>query len=476
MTPPPARGAPPPLPSRLMIRSVSILASALFLPLLPAQETYWLAGTGGVKHVDVTGALLQTVPPTSTRDVAVAPDGKVWIIASGLTILNADGTPFRTVTPSTGISPYDLAFDSRGHAWVSGGTAGVEEFDAAGNSQGTVALLATNGLGITVDAQDNKWIAHRNGPPGTLSRIDGTTRAVTNHAMPAGSLILPIKVYADARGLLQPSHIWVLGDNRGAGEICEFDATGAALNRYILDATGRFQWMSGNIDATGRTTHMWVGDWGNGNLYRVDVATGIGTNFPQGAAVRGVTFDGFGKLWVVSGTGATGVLRRVDPTTGNAEVNAAVQPTGAMSTRWQFASTVNPLGDLDGDGASNFGELINGSSPFDACSTPSASIQVDGSTAIGGSATIVVRASASDVTGLAFATSTTPVGFTLPGVACSLRLSPLTLASVVIPVTGAVNLPVTIPNNPSLVGASLYVQGLNVGALTFTNVPGFTFH
>lgn len=456
-----------------MLKVLSILASTLCLPMLCAQETYWLAGSGGVRQVDVTGTWLQTVPPTSTRDVAVAPDGKVWYVAGGITILLPNGTLFTTVTPSAGISPYGIAFDRQGHAWVSGGN-GVEEFDANGNSLGTVPLTATAPLGITVDSSGNKWVAHRTGPPGSVSRIDGVTRAVTNHPLPPNSQILPTAVYADARGLVQPSHIWVLGDNRGAGEIVEFDATGTALNRYILDAAGRFQWMSGNVDATGVTTHMWVGDWGNGNLYRVDVATGVGTNFPQGAAIRGVTFDGFGNLWVVSGSG--GVLRRVDQTNGNAEVNAPVMPTGAMSTRWQYVTAVDPLGDLDGDGAPNFGELLSGSSPFDACSRPSVSLHVSGSTAIGGQANIVVTANPTDVTGLAFASSTVTGGFTLPGIQCSLRLDLASLAPLVLAIPGSVSLPVTIPNNPALVGASLYVQGLNVGAQSFTNVTGFYFH
>src|SRR5690606_36575554 len=142
-----------------------------------------------------------------------------------------DGTPISSPAFSLG-SPGDIAFDANGHAWVSGGT-GVEEFDANGNLVQTIGLQTTAPLGIAVDSQGNKWIAHRFGPPGAISRIDAVTGNVTVHPLPAGSNILPTRVYADARGMSGASHIWVIGD-RG-GELHEFDINGTYLNGYTLD-------------------------------------------------------------------------------------------------------------------------------------------------------------------------------------------------------------------------------------------------
>jgi hypothetical protein len=49
------------------------------------------------------------------------------------------------------------------------------------------------------------------------------------------------------------------------------------------------------------------------------------------------------------------------------------------------------------------------------------------------------------------------------------------LSPVVLSVTGTTTLAVTIPNDPGLIGASLYVQGLNIVLPAFTNVTSMLF-
>lgn len=431
-----------------------------------AQEKYWVAASGGVAQMDPSGFTWQTVPPSSSRDVAVAPDGKVWMVASGLTVLNADGTPFTTIAPSAGLSPYSIAFDKLGHAWVSGGSI-VEEFDANGVSLGTIPMPSGSPLGICVDADGNKWIAHRIGPPGTLTRIDGITRAVSSHPLPATSLILPITPYADARGLFNSSHIWVVGDNRGAGELVEFDANGTVLNTITLGLSARVQWMSGDCDLNGITRNMWVGDWSSGNLYKVDVATGLFSTFTMGTGVGGVTFDGFGNLWVT--LRGTGLVRRVDQLTGATEIEALVGASNQISTRWQYATVVDPIGDLDGDGTLNMFEASGPSSPFDACSLPNASLSVQGSLHLGNNMTLAVQADPSALTLVSLAGRTISPAIVFPGYGCALELDPAAiLATFVFIGPGGITVP--IPNTPGLVGYRVRAQGLNFGALTFTNL------
>jgi hypothetical protein len=70
------------------------LALAALTSFAAAQETYWVAATNGNAQVDAAGSLRQAVLPASTRDVGVAPDGKVWSIGPTLTILNPDGSFF----------------------------------------------------------------------------------------------------------------------------------------------------------------------------------------------------------------------------------------------------------------------------------------------------------------------------------------------------------------------------------------------
>ncbi len=436
------------------------------------QEKYWAAGGAGAVQIDSSCHAHQTVAPTGGRDIAVAPDGKVWIANGAVTILNPDGTLFTTITPT--ISAYSLAFDRNGHAWVSGTTNAVEQYDPAGVFVQSYVLPATNARQICVDADGNKWIAHRSGPPGSLSRIDGVTGVVTGHPLPATSLILPIGIFADSRGLLGGSHIWTVGDNRGAGEVVEFDSAGNWVSTTVVSASARLQWLSGDLDATGRTTGIWVGDWGNGNLHRVDTTTLAVTTpntFPFG--VVGVTFDGHGDL-LVSLRAGTGFLR-VDPATGVTRSSAVINATTHASTRWQYAAVVDPLGDLDGDAQANVAEIMGGASPFDGCSRVDASLSTGGTMAIGGTMTLDAMAAPGTLTLVAFATGMAASPLVLPGIGCQADVDPATILAAVA-LIGPASLNLNIPNDPGFVGFRMLAQALNDGAPRFTNVTPIKFY
>src|SRR5690606_14761160 len=220
----------------------SAVLPLLFACAATAQEAHWIGNrtSGDVMKVALSGEVLTTATlGNSLRGAHVAPDGKVWVvrfIQGNFDILSPDGTVIASPAFSHG-SPYDIAFDANGHAWVSGGT-GVDEFDANGNLVQSIGLQTSAALGIAVDSQGNKWIANRSGPPGAVSRIDAVTGNVTVHALPGGSSIMPTRVYADARGMSGASHIWVIGD--GGGELHEFDINGTHLNGYTLDSSGNF--------------------------------------------------------------------------------------------------------------------------------------------------------------------------------------------------------------------------------------------
>lgn len=446
-----------------------VLTLTTLVAMAPAQEKYWAAGSGGVKQIDTSGHLYQTVAPTSARDIAVAPDGKVWLPGSPITVLNADGSPFTTITPSAGISPYSIAFDKAGHAWVTGSSGGVEEFDAAGTSLGTITLPSGAPRCICVDADGNKWIAHRIGPPGVLSRIDAVTRAVSTHPLPAGSLILPIGVYADSRGLLNSSHIWTVGDNRGAGEVVEFDSTGTVVSTVVISPSARMQWLHGDCDASGITRTMWVGDWGNGDLHKIDVTTGLFTTYSlaPGNGVGGVTFDGFGGLWIT--VRGLGNVRRVDAATGGIEIDAAVGASNQISTRFQYACVVDQIGDLDQDGTPNLFEVMGGSSPFDPCSLPNASLSTNGSMALGGNLVLDVMADPTALSLVAFSLGTASPSLPIPGFGCAVQIDPTSILNTLIAI-GPTPFNLAIPNLPGLSGFRLLTQGVNGAVPTFTNV------
>ncbi|MCA8977599.1 MAG: hypothetical protein KDC98_22940 [Planctomycetes bacterium] len=454
------------------LRALPLFATCIPLLTTPAaaQEKYWVAGSTGATQIDTSGFVHQAVPPSGGRDFAVAPDGKVWIPNGAITVLNSDGTLFTTITAA--VSAYSIAFDRAGHAWVAGSSGNVEEFDAAGTSLGVTLLPTGQPRCICVDADGNKWIAHRIGPPGALSRIDAVTGTVTTHSLPTTSLILPIGVYADCRGFGNSSHIWTVGDNRGAGELVEFDAAGNYIGTVVISTSARLQWLSGDCNASGLTTAIWVGDWSNGDLHRVDVATGGVTTYPQTNGVGGVTFDGFGDLWVTMR--GTGHVRRIDEATGGVEIDAAAGATTQISTRWQYATVVDPLGDLDLDNTPNIFEVMAGSSPFDACSTPAASFSIGGTTGIGSTMSFDCLAAPGDLTLMAFSFGLSATPLTVPGIACAVDLDP-TLITGTLALIGPAGVSLSIPNFAGLIGQQMFSQGLNVNGATFTNVAPVMF-
>lgn len=443
---------------------------------LAAQETYWVANRNSVdlSEINTAGKVVRTIPLNSyvagLRSVHQAPDGKLWVVCFITpTFLIVDPVT-STVTPLQHGSgnPFDIAFDRAGHAWVSGGT-NLIEYDQNGVQLNSIGLTAGSPLGISIDDAGNKWIAHRTAAPGSISRVD-PAGVVTNFPLVGGN-IQPGRIMADFRGILQPSHIWVIGD--GPAQLFEFDANGTQLNMYTY--SGQLGSITQAADGS-----LWLGDFSAGaNLFHIDPANGaILNNWTSPPAVLGVAVDGYDHLWATVRITATPAVpsevRRITPATGATEIAAQVG-TGtqsSLSTRLQFATVVDPFGDLDGDTNANLIEVMNGSSPFDACSTGVTSLRVTGVTRIANTAAVEVNASASSfsIVGFSFGALAPGAGIPVPGFGCTLRLDP-TLAGGFTGVVGAGALNVNIPNNPALVGLELYTQAATFGAASqFSNL------
>ncbi|MBK8978852.1 MAG: hypothetical protein IPM29_23370 [Planctomycetes bacterium] len=457
------------------IRLTFVTSLCLFAG-VSAQDALWIANrtSGDVMQISPLGEVLQTLPQAVTmRTIHRAPDGKLWVAGSAtVPILHPDGSPFGAAGFSLG-SSYAIAFDRSGHAWVSGGT-GVEEFDANGTTLNTYPLSFSAPLGIAIDADGNKWICHRAGPPGSVTRIDGMTGAISNHPMPSTSLILPTRCCADFRGLGMPSHVWVVGDNRGAGELIELDASGTVLNTYVLAPGGAFGSVIADVDpATLAVQFVWVGDFRTGDLWRVDAATGAAISVTVATDVLGLTIDGFRNVWATARTNTE--LRRID-VQGFLEAFATIGAGagGPAASGWETATTVDPLGDFDGDAVPNIFEIQGRSSPFDACSTPAASLSVEGAAAVGGPTALQILATGQMF--LAFGLTRNASPLTIPGIACTFDLDPTTLIVTADAGFGTQLIPFVIPNAAILVGNPLLVQGAHVTATpTFTNVNGWLF-
>jgi hypothetical protein len=154
-------------------------------------------------------------------------------------------------------------------------------------------------------------------------------------------------------------------------------------------------------------------------------------------------------------------LRRFDANTGNLEVvaNVGIGAGGAPNAAgFHHAFVVDQLGDADSDGVANFGEALIGSSPFDPQSNSTTHLETTGSSKLGGTANLVSSGSAGGVTAVFFGL----------GLGSGIAVGGISGQLIAIPSPGTVPLP--IPNDPTLVGGTLQMQGLSVSAaLRFTN-------
>jgi hypothetical protein len=469
----------PPASRQTSARDLFLAAILLPAAVLPAQETNWIASRTSVElhEVDCAGRVLRRIDLSANapalRSVHLAPDGKLWVVnfsQAYFTIVNpAIHAGPVNVTNALG-SPYEIAFDAQGHAWVSGGT-GVVHYDQNGVQRSTHPLAATSPLGITVDSVGNTWIAHRTAAPGSISRIS-PSGVVSNFVPPTGG-IQPTRVLADFRGSGVPSHIWVVGDN-ASGDVYEFTGSGTFLG---LVATGS---QLGSI-VQDAEFNIWAGSFGNGNLFKISPSTRTIVNtFQVAPTINGLGVDCFGNLWatVRGNAPAASEVLRIDGSTGAVEVPATIG-TGAqsgLSTLFHHAWVVDPSGNLDRDDVDNQVELAMKSSPRDACSAGVWTASIRGVTRIGRQPHLDLGppgGSPAVAYFHAFATGTVPPGsgVTLPGIGCEARLDPTTALSSGF-VTGPTSVAVSIPNNPIYAGMVVFTQALALGggATQFTNV------
>jgi streptogramin lyase len=462
----------------MTITRLALAIAGTCLPAL-AQESFWIANraSNDIMRVSSWGSVLERVAtPTALRGSTTAPDGKVWIvrfIQATVDIYDPATTTFTPVTLPSGTA-FQIAFDAAGHAFISNSASAVHEYDAAGTFVQTHTLSAGAALGITVDAQGNKWVAHRVSPA-SVSRIE-PNGTVTNFPI-VGATMQPTAIMADYRGILQPSHIWVVGD--GTPQLAELDSAGATLAVYLLPAAS-----AGSLTFD-RNGDIWVGHFNaSGTLHHVDETSGaILATYTLPPSINGLATDTHGRILATvrvtfSGVGPPCELRRVDPATGTIEIPTQLQLGGfaasgtqaAVSTSWQYGLVVAPVGDMDGDGESNVSEILNGTSPTDATASSTFRLESFGSTLNGSTPAFEVQSTLLWVVGFSLGlVPPTP----LPGFGGSLRLDLTTLVTTAAGL-GNGSIPIAIPANPALAGFEFFAQGVvwTGSTFDFRNVSG----
>lgn len=378
-------------------------------------------------------------------------------------------------------SPLDIAFNAQGTAWLSGGSV-VGNYDASGQWIQTYQLGVGSSVGITIDDSASKWIAHRE-IPGSVSRIDAAGNIV-NFAVTGNNPIRPI---ADYRGPLAASHVWVTCDDGGA--LLELDSNGTELHNYTMPVAS----IGGVGPVFDRNGDIWVGSYG-GDLFQVDPGNGAVLNtytiMSPSTGVQtlsALSVDTLGRILCTqritfSGVGPPCEIQRMDPATGAIEVVTLLQFGGAsaagsqaaVSTPFQWALVVNPLGDADGDGDSNHDEIaVLGTSPIDATSSSEFSVDTTGSTQTG--STPIINVQTASAWAIGFSGGLRCPGLLEPGFLGTYLLDPATAFPVTIGGIGATNTPLPIANNVALMGIELHMQGVIVTAslqLELRNVSG----
>lgn len=246
---------------------------------------------------------------------------------TGVTQAPADFTGTIKLTGGSLATPYGVAIDATGNAWVTNetGTA-VSEFSPTGAALAGSSGVTLNGAqGLTIDPAGNVWVANTGG--NNLIEIGGTGAYV--RTVNSDFLSAPVDVAADAR-----NNIWAanfLPISGPAYLVSVFTATGANQTQFNtnLNAPSALA-----VDPSG---NVWVSNSGSGTLSKYSktfslVGSGYTDSALQGPA--GIAFDAGGSAWVagqggpeLSGFTAAGNGVASGPVY-NANGASLAQPTG----------------------------------------------------------------------------------------------------------------------------------------------------
>jgi streptogramin lyase len=252
--------------------------------------------SGGITATDTIGAMLNIATNPASPNVAAlfgqVPTGSPF--QPTLTVPPSDWTMSVKLTGNNLSTPYGVAIDSIGDAWVTNETgSAISLFGPTGSVLGMGGTPATfsGAQGISIDGSGNIWVANTGANNVLkLSSIGGLSATVST------GMAGPVDVAADARG-----NIWVANFN--GNNLLEFNNSGVLQNTLTASST-LSRPTAVAIDFSG---NAWISNSGAGTMAEYSktatlVSTGSGwsDNALQGPA--GVALDSAGRAWV-AGTG-----------------------------------------------------------------------------------------------------------------------------------------------------------------------------
>jgi streptogramin lyase len=285
----------------------------------PFQPTLTQAPADWTMAVKLTGNNLST-----PYGVAIDSSGNAWVTnesGSLLSVFNPTGSAITGEAVTTS-GARGITIDGNGNVWVANtGANNVLEITSGGALAATVTSGMATPFDVAADARGNIWVANFNG--NNVLEVDNSGN-LQNTLTAGGVISLPRAVAVDPSG-----NVWIC--NSGAGTMTEYSKTAALINAGYSDNA-----LQGPAAvATDSAGNAWVAGAGGPELSGFNAAGGVAGSAPVFSVLNqpaGVAVDGAGTIWVTNST-ATGSVSEFQAATGTT-VNAAL---GSLNTPVEIA-------------------------------------------------------------------------------------------------------------------------------------------
>ncbi len=297
--------------------------------------------------------------------IAVGGDGGVWLACrknASVTKLNSAGqVRFRSDLASLvgALQDVDLigiAVDAAGDAWVSlEKTGSVARVRADGQVDTALYAAGTRPVAVAIDRTGHIWIAN--------AGSDDVTKLDSSGAELAGS---PYAAGAEPSALVCDRAGRVYVANRGSDDVTILAGDGSTIGTFAAGLRP----VEITLDIAGR---IWVANDFEPTLTRLDADGTNLTTITLAPSLRGLSVSGDGDIWAsqyAAGIGSTLFRLASDGTQISSELVGYAPLNRGDATGFVFANSVDPDGDLDGDGWSNSEEIDGGANAMSRASQP----------------------------------------------------------------------------------------------------------
>ena len=303
-----------------------------FVPMLGAQPNDFTLA------LNYTGAEL-----ASPYGIAIDASGNAWVTnEAGFSVVKAPSPTqsFATTSYSSGglIAPRGISIDRLGNVWIANtGGNNVVELTSAG-LPATGSPFTSGGISAPIavanDSSGNAWIANFNG--NSITELSGAGAPIGSSPVTgSGALNAPTSIALDANGRVAVA-------NAGTGQLCLF-SNAAALQSCVSDgslfaATAVAATPSGTVSLSGSTTGVTVA-----GAFTIATTTGtvvVGSPFSGGglALTTAVAYDGNSNSWFTNNGSLSEFAggTAVSPASGfgslNSPAGVAIDPSGNIWT------------------------------------------------------------------------------------------------------------------------------------------------